>query len=57
MIYLTLATDSPHPKAGDQFTVLVTLEKAATEPLTVTSEKHRVYVDASWVRPLIARQW
>ena len=44
-IFLTLATDSPHPNAGDPFKVYATLDTAVTQPLLITFEKHRVYVD------------
>jgi hypothetical protein len=46
-VLLTLAADPPHPRAGQEFTVVARLDKRAKEPVTVVFEKHRVYVDTS----------
>jgi hypothetical protein len=43
--FLTLSTNSSHPNAGEPFKVYASLETAASEPLLITFEKHRVYVD------------
>ena len=55
-IFLALTTDVLHPNAGDIFKVIVTLEEPASQPLMITFEKHRVYIDGSGRRALCVIQ-
>ena len=46
-VQLTLIPDALHVVAGNRFQVVAKLEQAAGDDLTITFEKHRVFVDIS----------
>jgi len=51
-VLLTLIPETPHPNAGTLFQVVARLEQPATEDLSITFEKHRVFIDRSGVHEL-----